>query len=83
MSAVQVAGLSPLEAVVAGPYGPENAAFSGWSEPLPEVTDDLKARHARAEELTDELVAPAYAVLSDDEVAELAGLLEAAAAAVH
>jgi hypothetical protein len=83
VSAVRVAGLSPLEAVVAGPYGPDNAAFSGWSEPLPEVTDDLQARHARAEELTDEQVAPAYAVLSDHETAELADLLEAAAAAAH
>jgi hypothetical protein len=83
VSAVRVAGLSPLEAVVTASGGPGNTAFFGWTEPLPDVTDDLRARHARAEELTDELAAPAYAVLSDDETAELAGLLERAAAAVH
>ncbi len=58
-------GLRPLEAIVAGAGGPGNAAFFGWPEPLPEVTDELRARLARAEEATDAQVAPAYAVLDE------------------
>jgi hypothetical protein len=81
--AVRTVGLSPLEAVLAGPGGPGNAAFFGWQEPLPEVTDDQRDRWARAEDLTDELAAPAYAVLSADQVTELGALLTAAAAAAH
>lgn len=76
--AVRAAGLTPLEAVLAGPGGKGNAAFFGWSEPLPEVTDGTLTRRARAEELTDELVAPAYAVLDDAAAEELLALLDAA-----
>ena len=39
--------------------------FFGWPEPLPEVTDELRARLAQAEEATDAQVGPAYAVLDD------------------
>ena len=40
LGAVRTLGLSPLEAIVAGAGGPGNAAFFGWSGPLPEVTGD-------------------------------------------
>lgn len=85
LAAVRVAGLTAIEAVVAGPEGPGGATFFGWSGPLPEVTDERRARHARAEELTDELVAPAYDVLDEAAADELAELLDraAAAAAAH
>ena len=78
--AVRTAGLTPLEAVVAGPGGGRNAAFFGWSEPLPEATDELRSRRARAEELTDELVSPAYAVLDHAAGEELMALLAGAQA---
>jgi hypothetical protein len=77
LSAVRLAGLSPLEAIVAGPGGPGNAAFFGWPEPLPTVDDDLRARRTRAEELTDELVGPAYGALSPAQARELLELLGA------
>lgn len=65
---------------MAGPGGGRNAAFFGWSEPLPEATDELRSRRARAEELTDELVAPAYAVLDHAAGEELMALLAGAQA---
>ncbi len=76
LSAVRLAGLSPLEAIVAGPGGPGNAAFFGWPEPYPVVDEDVVVRRTRAEELTDELVGPAYGALSADEAGELLDLLE-------
>lgn len=79
--AVLASGLSPLEAIVAGPEGEPNARFFGWPQPYPEV-EPLRARRSRAEDLTDALVAPAYAVLDPDERAELAGLVAAVDAAV-
>lgn len=81
LAAVRLAGLSPLEAILAGEGGPGNATFFGWTGPFPVVDDQLRARRARAEELTDELVAPAYGVLSDGESAELVDLLRRAAEA--
>ena len=75
LSAVRLAGVSPIEAIVGGAGGPGNAAFFGWPEPYPVVDEDLVARRARAEELTDELVAPAYDVLLAGEARELLDLL--------
>ncbi|MGZ4626223.1 MAG: SCO6745 family protein [Kineosporiaceae bacterium] len=76
--AVLASGLTPQEAVVAGPYGPAEATFHGWAEPHPEPDAGIRERHARAEQLTDELVAPAYEALREDEVEELARLLSRA-----
>ena len=83
LGAVRTLGLSPLEAIVAGAGGPGNAAFFGWSEPLPEVTGELRARLAQAEEATDAQVGPAYAVLDDRQRDDLLRLLGAAAAAAR
>ncbi|MGN6333910.1 MAG: SCO6745 family protein [Motilibacteraceae bacterium] len=69
--AVLAAGLTPLQAVVAGPYGPTNARFFDWPEPHPEPTDAWRALHARAEDTTDALAGRAYAVLDAAERAEL------------
>lgn len=82
LAAVRTVGLTPLEAVLAA-GGPGNATFFGWAEPFPEVTQSVRDRHARAEDLTDESVAPAYAVLGDGEAAELVDLLASAADAVR
>ena len=51
--------------------GEENAREYGWEPPFPEVTDADRALRARVEELTDDLVAPAYDGLTPDEQAEL------------
>lgn len=85
LTAVRAVGLTPLQAIVAGPYGPASVPFYGWAGPVPEVDDDLRRRHARAEELTDEMAAPAYAVLGDAEAGTLLDLLGRAgeAAAAH
>lgn len=69
--AARACGLSPLETIVAGPDGPERAAVLGWTGPLPSINEQLQAAHAGAEELTDQLAAPAYAALSAPERAEL------------
>jgi hypothetical protein len=76
LSALRLARVTPVEAIVAGAGGPGNAAFFGWAEPYPEIDADLWARRGRAEELTDELVSPAYDALSTDEARELLELLE-------
>ena len=72
--AVRACGLSPVQAVVTGPDA-EEAIFHGFAEPHPEPDADLRARRARAEDLTDCLAAPAYAVLDDAEAADLLRLL--------
>ena len=74
--AVLASGLTPLQAVVTGPSA-EEAAFHGFAEPHPEPDDNLRARRARAEDLTDRLVAPAYAVLDESEARDFLRLLAA------
>ncbi|MGI8336600.1 SCO6745 family protein [Actinomadura scrupuli] len=85
--AVLATGLSPLEAVLTGtsalvPGGEANAEFFGWPRPYPDATAELRERRARAEQLTDGLVAPAFEVLSPDEGNELVTLLGKADATV-
>jgi hypothetical protein len=77
--AVLASGLSPLEALIVN-GGAETAALYGWSQPHPDPAV-LAAAVGAAEALTDQLAAPAYAVLSATERETLAGLLEAAARA--
>ncbi|MFB4320187.1 hypothetical protein [Actinomadura sp. 21ATH] len=87
VAAVLASGLTPLEAVVSGrsdllPSGEANAEYFGWPRPYPEVTDEIRRRRAAAEELTDELMAPAFASLGEAEAGELVALLEKADKAV-
>jgi hypothetical protein len=56
----------------------ENAAEYGWEPPFPAVTAADRERRVRVEELTDDLVAPAYEALDEDERTELVALLDAA-----
>jgi hypothetical protein len=77
--AVVAVGLPPLVAVLAN-GGEANARDYGWLPPFPAVTDADRKRRERAEQLTDELAAPAYAGLDRSEQAELVGLLAAARA---
>lgn len=81
--AVRAAGLSPLEAVLAGAGGAGNATFFGWPEPYPEVSERVRSARAEAERLTSELVAPAYAGLTAAAAAELDDLLRSAAEQVN
>ncbi len=76
--AVVASGLTPLQAVLAGPGGPGNASFFGWEEPFEDITGQSRAR-SEAESLTDRLVTPAFDALGHDERVELLGLLQAAA----
>lgn len=64
--AVVAAGIPPLQAVVSGRYGTSNAEFFGWPQPWP---DPEAAREAMldVETVTDALVRPAYAALSESE----------------
>jgi len=85
VAAVRVAGLRPVEAVVASPGGAREAWFFGWSEDETSlvVDADLTARRDGAEDLTDALAAPAYGALTSADVAELVALLAAAEEAVR
>jgi hypothetical protein len=76
--AVRALGLSPLEAVLAGKIGASNAQFFGWPEPYPEIDEALRSRRIEAEQLTTEIVAPAYAGLTETEATNLVELLGAA-----
>ncbi|MHB1445288.1 MAG: SCO6745 family protein [Acidimicrobiales bacterium] len=79
--ATTAAGLTPVEAILAGD-GEGQAKFFGWAEPFAPVGDDHRARRQEAEALTDRLCAASYEVLSPaerGELAELVPILEAAA----
>ncbi|MBF6439319.1 SCO6745 family protein [Nocardia cyriacigeorgica] len=84
--AVRASGITPLQAVLisGSPIndGPGQARWYGWPEPFEEITDDIRARWQRAEAVTDELIAPAFAVLDEGEQAELTELVAAAHAKV-
>jgi hypothetical protein len=75
LSALRVAGVAPLDALMTDAGGAGMASFFGWPEPFPAIDEAVRSRRARAEELTDELVGPAYAALSDSEAHELVELL--------
>lgn len=76
LAAVVVCAIPPLQAVVSGRYGTANAEFFGWPPPWPDPEAGREAM-SRAEQLTDDVVRPAFEALTDDERAELvAGLRE-------
>lgn len=73
-------GSAHLVAIVAEGIDPKVAHFIrrpdmytsfGWSEPTPVVTDKDTAALKAADERTDRLIAPAYAVLDDDDASAL------------
>ena len=73
--AVHAEGLSPIEAIIAGPGGVPNAQLFGWSEPYPDPAP-LADRRAAAEAKTDELSAADFSVLTDAERDEFIAALE-------
>ncbi|MFI7035209.1 hypothetical protein ACIBI0_00835 [Microbispora rosea] len=92
-TAVVAQGLGPLEATLVGADGTgtpipydrtaDVARFLAWPEPYPVPSAEAAERRARAEELTDDLVARAYAALGPAELAELSGLLQEASGAAR
>ncbi|WBB72861.1 hypothetical protein O7602_24675 [Micromonospora sp. WMMD1128] len=75
--AVRASGLTPLEAVLAGPEGEAGAAACGWTPPYPPV-GPLVRRRIWAEAVTDRLVSPAFHALGQVGGAELVDLLTVA-----
>ncbi|HKT00198.1 MAG TPA: hypothetical protein VJT31_11765 [Rugosimonospora sp.] len=76
MVAIRDGGLTPLEAVLAGPDGEAGAVAFGWQPPFP-PHQPLLRRYVRAEAVTDRIIGEAYRVLDVDERVELVGLLDA------
>ena len=76
---IHVEGLTPIEAIIAGPGGEANAKMFGWPEPFPEPAP-LSDRRKVAETRTDQLSAVDFAALTDVErdefVAALGRILE-------
>ena len=74
--AVRASGLSPLEAIIAGPDGEAGATAFGWQPPYPPVGALLR-RRTWAEAITDRIAGEAYRSLAVDERHELVSLLDA------
>ena len=64
--AVLASGLSPLEALLAGPGGEGNATFFRWPPPFANVAA-LRPARAAAEALTNDLMAATFDVLGEQE----------------
>lgn len=73
--AVRASGLTPLEAIIAGPEGETGAVAFGWQAPYP-PKGPLVRRLMWAESVADSLAGKAYATLDRNERAELLGLLQ-------
>lgn len=73
--AVRASGLTPLEAVMAGPDGETGAVAFGWQPPFPPAGPLLR-RLLWAESITDSIAGRAYAQLDGAERIELLGLLD-------
>jgi hypothetical protein len=75
--AIRAAGLTPLEALLAGQDGEAGAIAFGWQPPYP-PPGILLRRRIFAEALTDRIVGQAYAVLDPPERLQLVELLAGA-----
>jgi hypothetical protein len=80
--AVRASGLTPLEAIIAGPEGEAGATAFGWQPPFP-AFEPLVRRRAWAEALTDRIAGEAYRGMTPQERQDLAAALAAAAALVE
>ena len=75
--AARACGLSPVEMIIAGPEGEEEAVAFGWPPPYP-ARAPLLRRYVYAEALADRIAGQAFAALSVTERRELVHLLQAA-----
>ena len=78
--AIQACGLTPVEAILASPApaprsGPPWAEHLGWSGPFRDP-EEVRAARLEAERVTTEIIAAHLAVLSPDELADFAELVE-------
>jgi hypothetical protein len=73
--AVRASGLTPLEAIIAGPEGETGAVAFGWQPPYPPAGPIVR-RLMWAESVADALAGQAYAQLDRAERVEFLGLLE-------
>jgi len=73
--AVRASGLTPLQAIIAGPEGETGAVAFGWQPPYPPAGPILR-RLMWAESVADSLAGQGYAHLSLAERVEFIGLLE-------
>jgi hypothetical protein len=76
--AARACGLAPLEMIIAGPEGQQEALALGWQPPFP-ARIPLVGRYMYAEALCFRMVGRSFGVLEPGERAELVRLLEAAA----
>ncbi len=79
LAAVRCAGLSPLEAILAGPEGEAGAIAYGWQPPFPPY-EPLLRRRIHADALSDRIAGEAYRVLEAAERTELITLFTGAVA---
>jgi hypothetical protein len=80
--AVRASGLTPLEAIIAGPEGEAGAVAYGWQPPYPPI-GPLVRRRVWADAVTERIAGQAYRVLNMAERVELVSLLEGAMALVR
>ena len=73
--AIRASGLTPLEAIIAGPEGETGAVAFGWQPPYPPAGPIVR-RLMWAESVADALAGQAYGSLNREERVELCGLLE-------
>jgi helix-turn-helix protein len=73
--AVRASGLTPLQAIIAGPEGETGAVAFGWQPPYPPAGPIVR-RLMWAESVANALAGQAYAVLDRAERVEFVGLLE-------
>ncbi|MEV0902213.1 hypothetical protein [Actinoplanes sp. NPDC049802] len=73
--AVRAAGLTPLEAIIAGPEGETGAVAFGWQPPYP-LAGPLLRRLLWADAVADALAGQAFSALDRAERIEFAGLLD-------
>jgi hypothetical protein len=73
--AIRASGLTPLQAIIAGPEGETGAVAFGWQPPYP-AAGPIVRRLMWAESVADSLVGQAYAALDRAERVEFVGLLE-------
>lgn len=73
--AIRASGLTPLQAIIAGPEGETGAVAFGWQPPYPPAGPILR-RLMWAESVADSLAGQAYGALEREERVELCGLLE-------
>jgi hypothetical protein len=81
LMAVRASGLTPLEAILAGPDGEAGATAFGWQPPYPQY-EPLVRKRAWAEALTDRIAGEAFRILDVGQRIELVQLLDGALASL-